>query len=99
MATPKGEARLEQLAEYLKVISDPNRLRILCMLAGGERCVCEICDPLDLRQNLASHHLKALKDAGLVKSRRDGKWMRYSLDVDKVLQMTDLYAEVVLGGS
>ena len=67
---------------FLKLIADPNRLRILTLLARGERCVCDIETPLDLPQNLTSHHLAALKRAGLVHDRREGKWVYYSLDAD-----------------
>ena len=70
------------LPTFLKLIADPNRLRILALLTRGERCVCDIETPLDLPQNLTSHHLAALKRAGLVRDRRDGKWVYYSLDAD-----------------
>lgn len=61
-------------------LADGNRLRIACLLKGGERCVCEIWENLALPQNLVSHHLKALKDAGLLRSRRAGLKVFYSLD-------------------
>jgi len=70
------------LPTFLKLIADPNRLRILALLTRGERCVCDIETPLDLPQNLTPHHLAALKRAGLVRDRRDGKWVYYSLDAD-----------------
>jgi len=72
----------EGLPAFLKLIADSNRLRILTLLARGERCVCDIETPLGLPQNLTSHHLAALKRAGLVRDRRDGKWVYYSLDAD-----------------
>jgi DNA-binding transcriptional ArsR family regulator len=72
----------EGLPAFLKLIADPNRLRILSLLAHGERCVCDIETPLDLPQNLTSHHLAALKRAGLAHDRREGKWVYYSLDAD-----------------
>jgi ArsR family transcriptional regulator len=67
------------LAEMLKVISDVNRLRILCLLFDGEKCVCDIEEGLGISQPLASHHLNVLKEAGLVKVRRAGTWSYYSL--------------------
>lgn len=70
---------INDLADRLKALSDKHRLRIIVMLSAGERCVCEIYQALDLPQNLVSHHLKVLKEAGLVESRRDGTWMRYQL--------------------
>ncbi len=62
---------------FLKALSDETRLRILCLLKGGEKCVCEIVGFLNLPQNLVSHHLKVLKDAGLVESRKSGLQVFY----------------------
>lgn len=90
--------QLEELSTYLRIISDTNRLQILCLLKKGERCVCNIHEPLGLPQNLASHHLKSLRDVGLVVARRDGKWVHYSLDIGRLNHLTDLYKQVILGG-
>ena len=97
MKSADSSDKLNELADYLKAISDPNRLKILNLLADGERGGCEIHQPLGLPQNLASHHLKALKETGLVVSRKEGKWVHYSLNVEKILHYTDLYASVLLG--
>jgi ArsR family transcriptional regulator len=59
-------------------MSDPTRLRILCLLRNEELCVCEILKSLELPQNLVSHHLRVLREAGLIDGARDGKFMRYS---------------------
>lgn len=91
------KVRLDELADYLKVISDSHRLQIICMLAAGECCVCDMHESLGIPQNLTSHHLKALREADLVKTRREGKWVHYSLDVERILYLTDLYAELLLG--
>ncbi len=69
-----------QTAELLKIIAEENRLKIICALRSGERCVCDIWQDLDIPQNLASHHLKVLKDAGLIDSRKDGLKMIYWID-------------------
>ncbi len=69
----------EQIVGLLKVIAEENRLRILCILKGGEQCVCNIIENLGLSQSLASHHLKKLKDVGLVKDNKKGLWVHYSL--------------------
>lgn len=74
------EHDLDLLLARLKAIADETRLRILSLLAGGERCVCELQDELDAGQSLLSHHLKALKDAGLVTDRRSGRWVHYTLN-------------------
>ena len=70
---------LEELSSLLKLVSDNNRLQLLCILQNGEHCVCQLLDHTKLSQSLISHHLKDLKDAGLVVDRKDGKWSYYSL--------------------
>ncbi len=76
----RGVSVPEKLPAFLKVIAEPNRLRILGLLAHGERCVCDIEAALDLPQNLVSHHLATLRREGLVLDRRDGKWVYYSIE-------------------
>ena len=73
---------IENRAQAFKALSDPLRLAILDQLASGPRCVCDIRDELDIAGNLLSHHLKALREAGLVASERDGRWVVYALDED-----------------
>ena len=72
--------RAEKVALFLRAIAEKNRLRILCLLQRGERCVCEICRELNLPQNLVSHHLKVLKDIGIVSCRREGTKAFYKLN-------------------
>lgn len=67
-----------EVADFLKVINEPNRLKILCFLRHGEQCVCDIWKTLDLPQNLTSHHLKTLKKFGLIESNQEGRKMIYS---------------------
>ena len=62
-----------------KAISDPTRVRMLKLLKGGELCVCEIMEVLNLVQSTASKHLNILKMAGLVESRKNGTWSYYRL--------------------
>mgnify|MGYP001346140158 CR=1 FL=1 len=62
-----------------KALSDQMRLRIIMILCEGERCVCEIRHILGVEQSAVSHALKHLKNAGVIISRRDGKWMHYAL--------------------
>jgi len=76
----KSVAGISQTAEFLKVISEENRLKILCLLKESELCVCDIWQYLDLTQNLTSHHLKVLKDFGLVSSRQEGLKVIYSIN-------------------
>ncbi len=82
-----AEADVVRAAEMFKAMGDPSRLRILAALAavdGEELCVCAICDLLDVSQSAVSHQLRHLRNLRLVKARRQGKWMFYSLDDDHV---------------
>jgi len=76
----KSITNLSQTAKFLKIISEENRLKIFCLLKEGEKCVCEIWQCLKLAQNLTSHHLKTLKDFGLVSSRQEGLKVIYSIN-------------------
>lgn len=71
---------LRQTVNFLKIISEENRLKILCLLRGNERCVCEIWQCLKLPQNLVSHHLKTLKDFNLLTSKKVGLKVFYKLN-------------------
>lgn len=71
---------MKDLVTLFKALSDETRLRILKLLEHGELCVCDIVAAFDTIQPKVSFHLAALKSAGLVKDRRDGKWMHYRID-------------------
>lgn len=73
------EVSRHELARRFQALSDEKRLRILDILRDGEHCVCDLTDALDVGQSLLSFHLKTLKDAGLVRDRRDGRWVHYAL--------------------
>ena len=73
----KEEKSITRVSEELGLLAEPNRLRILCLLKKHEQCVCDIFASLNLPQNLVSHHLKLLRDAGLVTSRREGTRIVY----------------------
>ena len=64
----------------LKLMSEPNRLKIFSLLTAGEHCVCDIETAMGLPQNLVSHHLGVLREAGLIRARRDGRWVYYSIN-------------------
>ena len=82
-----------ELAEDLKAISDPNRLRIICLLSQGERCACEVDGELGISQQLASHHLNVLKEKGLLNARREGTSSYYSVNRDRLKQVNDVFTE------
>lgn len=70
---------LETFETVSKAVADPSRARILKLLEGGELCVCQITTVLNLAPATISKHLAALKTAGLLQQRRDGKWVYYRL--------------------
>ena len=67
-------------SEQFKALADENRLAIVGLLADGERCLCDISSALGISSALASHHVKRLDEAGLVKTRRRGLWLHVTLD-------------------
>lgn len=62
-----------------KALGDQKRLEILDILKNGEKCACDILELLTISQPTLSHHMKLLSDAGIIKARKDGKWVHYSL--------------------
>ncbi|MCL2478729.1 MAG: metalloregulator ArsR/SmtB family transcription factor [Treponema sp.] len=77
----------EENAGFFKALADTNRLMIVDMLSCGELCACKILEKFDITQPTLSHHMKTLCDCGLVKSRKEGKWMYYTLDKKKVKEL------------
>ena len=73
------------MAEKFKAFSDPNRIRILTALEKGELCVCDISYLMDLPQPTVSHHLKALRQLGIIQGRKSGKMTLYSIRDSRVL--------------
>ena len=71
---------IASLSETFKALSDETRLRVLKLLEHGELCVCDIVSALDKVQPKISFHLGVLKDAGLIKDRKHGRWICYSID-------------------
>lgn len=86
---------LKVVVDFLKALSEENRLRILCLLRQGDLCVCEIWQYLDLSQNLTSHHLKVLKDFKLVKSKNQGTKIIYSLNTEELRKHLSLLSHFI----
>ncbi len=79
---PIGEAAAAGLAQVFKALGDPVRLRLVSLIGahrGGEVCVCELTTAFDLTQPTISHHLKVLREAGIIGSERRGTWVYYRL--------------------
>ena len=84
------EEILFDLAEFFKVFGDSTRIRILYALRETELCVCDIASLLDLTQTAVSHQLRVLKQSKLVKARRCGKTVFYSLDDNHIHSILDM---------
>ena len=84
------EETLFLLAEFFKVFGDSTRIRILYALRETELCVCDIANLLGLTQTAVSHQLRVLKTSKLVKARRNGKTVFYSLDDDHIHLILDM---------
>jgi len=83
---------MKNITQLFKALSEPTRIRIVWLLqAGGELCVCDLVEVLDLPQSTVSRHLAYLRNAGLVDDQRKGVWMYYRLPE----KMNDLLAEIM----
>lgn len=79
---PIGESAAAGLAQVFKALADPVRLRLVSLIGahqGGEVCVCELATAFDLTQPTISHHLKVLREAGIIDCERRGTWVYYGL--------------------
>ncbi|KUN33069.1 ArsR family transcriptional regulator [Streptomyces longwoodensis] len=94
LTTPLDEEQAADLAKVFKALGDPVRLRLLSMIAsrsGGEVCVCDLTPAFELSQPTISHHLKLLRQAGLIDCERRGTWVYYWL----VPETTDRLAGIL----
>ncbi|NLW23490.1 MAG: winged helix-turn-helix transcriptional regulator [Tissierellia bacterium] len=82
-----GEETINNLAEIFKALGDPTRLKIIYVLSKSPLCVCDIASLLDMTQSAISHHLRLLRNLKLVKFKKEGKMVIYSLDDDHVLRL------------
>ena len=86
LTSPNDDSVID-LADMFKIFADSTRLKIICAIMKEELCVCDLCELLGLNQTTVSHQLKTLRDSKLVKYRRDGKQIFYSLEDDHVTQI------------
>ena len=87
-------------ALVFKALCDENRIRILKLLCGGEKCACELLEELNISQSTLSHHMKILCDSGIVTGRKQGTWMHYSISSEGAQAAKELLTELttVTGG-
>ncbi len=69
-----------QAAQICRALGDPNRLKIVKMLADGEKCACKLLEAFEITQPTLSHHMKILGECALINTRKQGKWCHYSLN-------------------
>lgn len=84
------ESLLTEVAGFYKIMGDYTRVRLLCALEGSEMCLCDLSVLLDMTKSALSHQLKVLKEARLVKSRKSGKHVFYSLDDNHIKLILDM---------
>ena len=96
MRTIPEKETLDQIAELFKGFADPTRVQILSLLIGGEMCVTDIAQCVELTQSAISHQLRMLKQMHLIKYRREGKNILYSLADDHVKTILEMGLEHVL---
>ena len=88
----RGDAK--KRGRFFKALGDETRQRILSLLMDREMCVCEMMTALNMTQPTASHHLKILEDGGLIQSKKDGRWVFYSIrDRQRVSVLIDAAVE------
>lgn len=81
-------------SKMLKAMSDPKRLRIVDMLSCGELCACEILEEFHITQPTLSHDMKVLVEAGIIRDRREGKNIYYTLDTEKLNAMHETLGQI-----
>lgn len=89
---PLPDEQLQHVAKLAKALGDPNRIEMLRLLAHqpGPVCACDVVERFDLTQPTVSHHLRILKDAGLLRSTRNGLWVFYEVDTEGLDSLRDL---------
>ncbi|PSN14103.1 transcriptional regulator [filamentous cyanobacterium CCP5] len=81
------------VASLFKALSEPIRVEVIELLRDQEMCVCDLCDRLGVAQSKLSFHLKTLKHAGLVRSRQQGRWIYYRLNLARLVELEEYLAE------
>jgi ArsR family transcriptional regulator len=85
---------LERASSLFHALADETRLQIIDRLLESEQCVCDLTDFLHTGQSRLSFHLKILKDAGILKDRREGRWIYYSLNPDTIEELQEFVGAI-----
>ena len=84
--------REDTAALICKALGDTNRLQIVKLLTGGEKCTCDLLEHFRITQPTLTHHMRVLTECGLLNSRRDGKWTHYSLKCETLKEFREFIA-------
>jgi ArsR family transcriptional regulator len=89
-----SDRNLDTAIAKFKALSDPIRLHVIELLRQQEMCVCDLCEQIGVAQSKLSFHLKTLREAGLLNSRQQGRWIYYSLNLREFLELEEYLAEI-----
>ncbi|MDD3519636.1 MAG: metalloregulator ArsR/SmtB family transcription factor [Actinomycetota bacterium] len=85
------QEKYKDLVKMLKGLADETRLKIMKMLSSGELCACKILEEFDITQPTLSYHMKILTDCGLVNARREGAWMKYTINDENLEKLKEIF--------
>lgn len=88
----------EQKIKLISILMEPQRVKIMYLLREKEMCVCEITKKLEIQQNLLSHHLKILREAGLLKATKTGQFVHYARNEEKVAELINNLKALIAKG-
>lgn len=94
--TEPNREEIQDLSNMFKIFADDTRLRIICSILNTELCVCDLCELLELNQSTVSHQLQILRNAKLVKYRREGKQIYYSLQDEHIEKIISTSLEHII---
>lgn len=92
MSTVLTSTSVDMIAIF-KALSEPLRVEVIELLREEEMCVCDLCDRLHVAQSKLSFHLKSLKQAGLVRSRQEGRWIYYRLNLSRLVELEEYLSD------
>lgn len=90
----KLDTNYKEYALFMKALGDETRVKILDMLSDGELCACNILEEFHITQPTLSYHMKILSESGLIKSRKDGVWTKYSINKGSLDLLRDFFDKI-----
>lgn len=88
------ENSYSKYASYMKALSDETRVKIFNMISQGELCACKILEEFNITQPTLSYHMKILCESGLVDSRKDGIWMKYTVNKNNLITFKNFFDDI-----